>query len=179
VVERKKITIVECARRMLKRENLSNTLWVEAVSTAMYVQNRIPTKILEHNFFYEAFSGYKHVVNHLSIIGSKEISHIPNEDRRKLDARSVNIYFFIGYCVDHKAYKMYDHITHKLFAGRDVIFHEYAYDDDGQDVWKLPEECNGSARVEESEESNERSTRRKSGATRPRSEALRRSTRKI
>lgn len=88
---------------------------------------------------------------------------------------------------------MYDHITHKLFAGRDVIFHEYAYDDDGQDVWKLPEECNGSARVEESEDqqddvesqsgvgatSNERSTRRKSGATPPRIEALRRSTRKI
>jgi len=42
---------------------------------------------------------------------------------------------FIGYCADHKAYKMYDHITHKLFAGRDVIFHEYAYDDDGQDVY--------------------------------------------
>lgn len=87
---------------------------------------------------------------------------------------------------------MYDHITHKLFAGRDVIFHEYAYDDDGQDVWKLPEECNGSARAEESEDqqddvesqsgvgatSNERSTRRKSGATPPRIEALRRSTRK-
>jgi len=30
---------------------------------------------------------------------------------------------------------MYDHITHKSFAGRDVIFHEYAYDDDGQDVY--------------------------------------------
>jgi hypothetical protein len=89
VVERKNITIVECARSMLKHENLSNTLWVEDVSTTMYVQNRIPTKLLEHKKLYEAFSGYKHVVSHLSIIGSKEISHIPNEDRRKLDGRSV------------------------------------------------------------------------------------------
>jgi len=91
VVERKNITIVECAISMLKRENLSNTLWVEAVGTAMYVQNRITTKLLEHKKLYEAFSGYEHDVNHLS--SRKEISHIPNEYRRKLDGRSVKYIF--------------------------------------------------------------------------------------
>jgi hypothetical protein len=126
----------------------------------------------------------------LKVFGSKPFSHIPKENRRKLDAKSVKC-IFIGYCVDHKAYKMYDPITHKVFASRDVIFHEYA-DDDSQDVWKLFEEGIESAKVEESEDQQDdvesqsgieatssKSTPRKSGATPPRNEALRRSTRQI
>jgi hypothetical protein len=136
---------------MLKGKNLPNSLWDEAISTTMYLQNRSPTKFLEHKTPYEAFNGYKPIVNHLRVFGSKAFSHIPKENRRKLDAKSVKC-IFIGYCVDHKAYKMYDPITHKVFASRDVIFHEYADDDDSQDVWKLPKEGIESEKVEESED---------------------------
>jgi hypothetical protein len=60
----------------------------------------------------------------LRIFGSKVFPHIPKEDRRKLDAKLIKC-IFIGYCVDYKDYKMYDPITHKVFASRYVIFHEY------------------------------------------------------
>jgi hypothetical protein len=149
----------------------------------MYLQNRSPTKFLEHKTPYEAFNGYKPVVNHLRVFGSKAFSHIPKENRRKLDAKLVKC-IFIGYCADHKYYKMYDPITHKVFASRDVIFHEYA-DDDSQYVWKLPKEGIESEKVEESEDQQDdvesqsgieatsnKSTPRKSGATPPSSEAL-------
>ena len=33
--------------------------------------------------------------------------------------------YLYWYCVTHNAYKIYDPITHKVFASRDVIFHEY------------------------------------------------------
>jgi hypothetical protein len=121
----------------------------------VYLKNRSPTKFLEHKTPYEAFYGYKPIVNHLIIFGSKAFSHIPKEDRRKLDAKSIKC-IFIGYCVDHKAYKMYDPITHKVFASRDVIFHEYVDEvqkEDDQDVWKLPKEGIESEKVEEIEES--------------------------
>jgi hypothetical protein len=125
---------------MIKGKNLPNNLWAEAISTIVYLKNRSPTKYLEHKTPYEAFYGYKLVVSHLKFFGSKAFSHIPKEYRRKLDAKVVKC-IFIGYCVDHKAYKMYDPITHKVFASRDVIFHEYADEVQKEvDVWKVPEE---------------------------------------
>jgi hypothetical protein len=68
------------------------------------------------------FFGDKPFVNHLKIFRCKTFSHIPKEITIKLDAKSVKC-IFIGYCYDHKAYKMYDPATHQLFTRRDVIFH--------------------------------------------------------
>ena len=31
---------------------------------------------------------------------------------------------FVGYGTEYKAYKLYNPVTHKVFASRDVIFHE-------------------------------------------------------
>jgi transposase InsO family protein len=125
VVERKNRTLVECARSMIKGKNLSNGFWAEAISTVVYLKNRSPTKILENKTPFEAFYGYKPKVSHLRIFGSKAFAHIPKEDRRKLDAKAIKC-IFIGYCTKYKAYKMFDPNNHKVFASRDVLFHENA-----------------------------------------------------
>lgn len=47
---------------------------------------------------------------------------------------------FINYFVDHKTLKMYEPITHKVIASRDVIFHEYVEEvqkEGVHDLWKL------------------------------------------
>jgi hypothetical protein len=78
----------------------------------------------------------------------------PKEDKRKVDEKSIKC-IFIGYCDDHKSYKIYDRITHKVFAIRDVIFHEYEDEfqkEDDQDVWKLPNEGIESENAEEIED---------------------------
>ena len=65
--------------------------------------------------------------------------HIPKDDRRKLDAKSIKC-IFIGYCDDHKAYKMFDPSAHKVFPSRDVIFHEDANEGhqvDNHDTWHI------------------------------------------
>ncbi|GJX04809.1 ribonuclease H-like domain-containing protein [Tanacetum coccineum] len=41
VAERRNMTLIEAARTMLADSKLSTTFWVEAVSTACYVQNRV------------------------------------------------------------------------------------------------------------------------------------------
>ena len=125
VPERKNRTLVECARSMIKGKNLSNGFWAEAISTVVYLKNRSPTKILENKTPFEAFYGYKPEVSHLKIFGSKAFSHIPKEDRRKLDAKAIKC-IFIGYCTEYKSYKMFDLNNHKVFASRDVVFHENA-----------------------------------------------------
>lgn len=124
VAERKNRTLVECARSMLKSKGLSNSFWAKAINTAAYIKNRSPTKYLEQKTPFEASYGFKPKVSHLRIFGCKAFAHIPKEDRRKLDAKGIKS-IFIGYCTDKKAYKMYDPSTHKVFASRDVIFHEH------------------------------------------------------
>jgi hypothetical protein len=46
VVERRNQTVVAMARSFLKSKNMPNMFWGEAVTTAVYLLNRAPTKIL-------------------------------------------------------------------------------------------------------------------------------------
>jgi len=77
-------------------------------------------------------------VNHLRIFGSKDFAHIPKEDRRKLDAKSIKC-IFLGYYDEHKAYKMFDPNMHKVFPSRDVLFHEdTGHKVDSHSEWHIP-----------------------------------------
>ena len=48
--------------------------------------------------------------------------HIPKDDIRILDAKYIEC-VFVGYCDDHKAYKLFHPTSHRLIASRDVLFH--------------------------------------------------------
>jgi hypothetical protein len=56
VAERKNMTICEAARAMMYDQNLSLSLWAEAASTAVYIQNRCPHKALEEKTPEEVFT---------------------------------------------------------------------------------------------------------------------------
>jgi hypothetical protein len=63
IAERKNRTLVECAQSMMKGKNLSNDFWVEAISTVVYLKNRIPTRCLDHKTPFEALYDSKPAVN--------------------------------------------------------------------------------------------------------------------
>ena len=52
-----------------------------------------------------------------------DFAYIPKDDRRKLDAKSIEC-IFVGYYDDQKAYKLFHPSLNKLIASRDVVFHE-------------------------------------------------------
>jgi len=106
---------------MLQGKNISNGFWVEAINTVVYLKNRSPPKILDLKTPFEAFYGYKPKVNHLRVFGCKEFSHIPKDERRKVDGKSIKC-TFIGYCDYRKEYKSFDPTSHRFIAGRDVVF---------------------------------------------------------
>jgi len=62
-------------------------------------------------------------VSHFKVFGCTAFAHIPNSNKRKLDAKSIKC-IFIGYCTDQTPSKLFDPSSHKLFASRDVLFHE-------------------------------------------------------
>ena len=125
VAERWNRTLVESARSMLQGKNISNGFWAEAINTAVYLKNRCPTKQLVFQTPFEVLHGYKPDVSHFRGFGCTAFAHIPKDNRRKLDAKSIKC-VFIGYYADQKAYKLLDPSSHKLFASRDVLFHEQA-----------------------------------------------------
>ena len=89
--------MVECARSMIKGKNLSNSFWVEAINTVVYLKNRSPTRCLDHKTPFEALYDFKPTVNNLRIFGCKDFAHIPKENMKKLDAKAITC-IFIGYC---------------------------------------------------------------------------------
>jgi len=123
VEERKNKTLVECARSMLQGKGLSNGLWAEVINIIMYLKNRSPTRCPGFKTPFEAFFGFKLAVSHLRIFGSKAYAHIPKVDRKKLDPKALKC-IFVGYGTELKVYKLFNPMTHKVFASRDVIFRE-------------------------------------------------------
>ncbi|RZB46408.1 Retrovirus-related Pol polyprotein from transposon TNT 1-94, partial [Glycine soja] len=87
IAERKNITIVEMAQSMLQHKNLPKNLWAEVVSTTIYILNRSPTKVVLNMTPYEAWFNRKPTVDHFKVFGCVAYSHIPKENREKLDEK--------------------------------------------------------------------------------------------
>ena len=123
VSERRNKYILEMTRFMLHEKNLPKKFWAEATHTAVFLQNRHPTKAVKDDTPYEAWNGYNPSLNFLKIFGCLYFTHVPQSKRGKLDKRaSPNI--FIGYSVVSKAYKIFQPQTKSIVVSRDVYFIE-------------------------------------------------------
>ncbi|GAB2278278.1 hypothetical protein Dimus_039278 [Dionaea muscipula] len=121
IAERKNRSILDMARSMLKAKKMPNCFWGEAVSCAVYLLNRSPTKSLQNVTPEEAWGGYKPSVKHLRIFGSIAYAHVPAATRTKLDDRAEKT-ILIGY--SNRGYKLYNPLTKKILVSRDVKFAE-------------------------------------------------------
>jgi transposase InsO family protein len=101
VAERRNRTLVECASSILQGKNISYGFWTKGLNTVVYLKNQSPTKKLDFQTPFEILHGYKPDVSNLIVFGSTAFSHIPKDERRKNDAKSIKC-VFIGYCTDKK-----------------------------------------------------------------------------
>jgi hypothetical protein len=104
---------MEAVKAMIHDQYLPMHMWAEETKTTVYVQNKIPHKVLEKKTPEEMFSGEKMEVNNLRIFGCPVFVHIPKEKRKKLDP-SRNNGIFVGYSDTSKAYKIYN-LGHRKF----------------------------------------------------------------
>ena len=109
------------ARSLLKAKKLPKQYCAEAVSCAVYLLNRCPTKSLQAITPEEAWSGHKPSVTHLRVFGCVAYAKIPDARRTKLDDKSEKC-IFVGYGDRRMGYKLYNPITKKVIISRDVIF---------------------------------------------------------
>lgn len=106
VAERKNRSICEATKAMIHDQDLLMSLWVEASSTTIYVQNMSPHHILGDKTPEEAFTGVKPEVSHLNIFGCLVYIHVPKEKRTKMEP-SGKKGIFVGYSETAKAFHIY------------------------------------------------------------------------
>ena len=123
VVERKNCMILDMTHAMLKNKNLPKVFWGEAISTAIYLLNRAPTKSLESKTPYEGWTGRQPSVEHLKVFGCIVFVKTLNKSLRKLDDRSIPM-IFIGYEKGVKGYRTFNPVSHTIHITKDAVFEE-------------------------------------------------------
>ena len=123
VAERMNRTLVEAVHPMLADAKLPHSFWAEAVSTAIYLRNRSPTKALKDMTPFEAWTQEKPKIEHLRVFGCDAYAHIPKDERKRLESKSRKC-IFVGYGESVKGYRLYDPNRAKVIYSRDVLFNE-------------------------------------------------------
>ena len=108
--------------------NLPKYLWGDAVLTASYMINRMPSKVLQYStpleclkIFFPEFRINSYLP--LKIFGWTTFVHIPKKSWSKLDPRAKKC-IFVGYAPNKKGYKFFNPFTQKFYVTMDVTFLE-------------------------------------------------------
>ena len=121
MAKRKNHYLMETTRSLLFGVHLPTYLWEEAVKTAYYLSNRVPTCILYRLTPFEVYTGNRSNLAHLRIFGSAAYIHV--QKRKKLEPKSRQ-FVLVGYDHQTKGYRCLHYINKKIVISRDVLFKE-------------------------------------------------------
>ncbi|KAL4271878.1 hypothetical protein GQ457_13G029750 [Hibiscus cannabinus] len=123
VAERMNRTLLEKVRCMLSNAGLGKPFWVEAVTYAGHLINRLPSSAIEGKTPLEVWSGRPATdYDSLHVFGSTAYYHVKES---KLDPRA-NKALFMGFTHGVKGFRLWCLDTKKIICSRDVTFDESA-----------------------------------------------------
>ncbi|KAK9049437.1 hypothetical protein SSX86_031595 [Deinandra increscens subsp. villosa] len=120
-VERKHRHIVETGLTMLFHSKLNPNLWVEAFSTAVFVINQLPSRVLDGLSPFEILYKTKPDFNSFKPFECRVYPLLRPYSEHKLSPRSLPC-IFVGYSSKHKGYKCLDPTSSKTFITRHARF---------------------------------------------------------
>jgi hypothetical protein len=99
-------------------------LWAEAVSTAAYIKNRLPSRALPNTTPFERWTRKKDDISHLRTFGCLAFAWIHGDLSKKLD-NHANKCVLLGYPAETSTqYQVMDVSSGRVFMARDVKFDE-------------------------------------------------------
>jgi hypothetical protein len=108
---------------MLDDAGLSKKYWGCAVSEAVYLKNRTPTRSVVGKTQYGAWHWSKPFLKHLGGFRCLAFIHIPKQKQKKLDYRAMPG-IFVWYSMSNKQYFVYAPLARTLHRSQDVVFRE-------------------------------------------------------
>jgi transposase InsO family protein len=127
LAERWNRTLLDKARAFLHSAGLSLGFWECAVDTAVHTYNRTPTRSIGWRTPHELWTdGHVPDVSYFRVFGCKAYVHTPEDKRKKLDPRSIEM-TLLGYEPGSKGYRLWNPSTRSITLSRDVTFDERSY----------------------------------------------------
>uniref|UniRef100_A0A2N9I442 Integrase catalytic domain-containing protein n=1 Tax=Fagus sylvatica TaxID=28930 RepID=A0A2N9I442_FAGSY len=124
IAERKNGPILAIARALMLQMNVPKIFWADAVLTASYLLNRMPSRILKGKSPFEMFFPGKNPFSvPPRVFGCVSFVHNHSPNRDKLDPRAHKC-IFLGYSRTQKGYRCYSPSLRKHFVSADVTFFE-------------------------------------------------------
>ncbi|RVW16631.1 Retrovirus-related Pol polyprotein from transposon TNT 1-94 [Vitis vinifera] len=107
---------------MIRHSTLPQSLWGEAIKTAVYILNRVPSKAVAKTP-YELWTNKKPSIRHLHVWGCPAEARPYKPNEKKLNSRTVSCYF-VGYSERSGGFKFYDPSTISFFEMGNAKFIE-------------------------------------------------------
>ena len=130
VAERKNRTLHEITRSLLIESRSPSYLWPEAIATAAYLTNRLPSKPLNYKTPLETLGSFVPLPSFHSlsprIFGCVVFVHLPKQSRTKLEAWAIRC-IFVGYEVNQKGYRCFELVHNRMYTTMDCDFFEQTY----------------------------------------------------
>ncbi|RVW81347.1 Retrovirus-related Pol polyprotein from transposon RE2 [Vitis vinifera] len=124
VAERKNRHLVETARTLLLHNHVPFRFWGDAVLTACYLINRMPSSVLHDQIPHSLlFPDQPLYFLPPRVFGCTCFVHILTPGQDKLSAKAMKC-LFLGYSRLQKGYRCYSLETHRYFISADVTFFE-------------------------------------------------------
>lgn len=112
---------------LLIDSGLPNQFWAEAMDTANYLRNRLPTRRTADRAVIipeEAWTEIRQNLEHVRIFGSRVSTHIPSQKRSKSDVHKTWNGIFIGYTDTTKHLRAWAPKTHQVLIASEPIVNE-------------------------------------------------------
>lgn len=124
VTERKHRHLVDTARTLLINAHAPFKFWGDAILTACYLINRMPSSVLDNEIPHSLLFPKDPLSRvPLRVFGSTCFVHDLTPGRDKLSARAVKC-VFLGYSRTQKGYRCYSPSTCRFYISADVTFFE-------------------------------------------------------
>lgn len=121
IAEQKNHHLLDVARTLLLESSVPPQFWVEALSTAVYLINRLPSQTLSLESPYFRLYHQHPPCRHLQTFSCVCFLHLHPLECHKLSTQFVKC-AFMGYSPNHKGFVCYDSSSKKFRVSRNVVF---------------------------------------------------------
>jgi len=126
LAERKHRHIREMGLSLLAQSHLPSQFWVDAFLMAIFLINRFPTLVLDHETPFSKLFHSPPDYKILRVFGCACYPLLSPYMSNKLSFKSKQC-SFLGFCSNHKGYRCFDPVSQRVYLSRNVVFDETCF----------------------------------------------------